>query len=237
MRLAAIVLAGGKGARVGGSINKVLLPIGDRAVIEYSVRTFQRANLIARVVIAVRPEDRSGLVHLTEQETGPPLSLAAGGATRHQSEVSGIESMADDIDSGSIDLVAIHDGARPFMTLRLLEACVEAARRFGGAVPGLPPEAPLYQTGLVDRLSPVPAENIVRAQTPQVFRARPLLAAYRASVESGFEGVDTAETIERFSTLRVAVVPGDERNLKVTFIEDLVRAEDLATRWDEGRWL
>ena len=86
------------------------------------------------------------------------------------------------------------------------------------------------------RLSPVPAEAIVRAQTPQVFRARPLLAAYRASVESGFEGMDTAETIERF-TLQVAVVPGEERNIKMTFIQDLDRAEELAIHWDDGRWL
>ena len=249
MRLAAIVLAGGRGTRIGGSVNKVLLPIRDRAVIEYSVRTFQRANLVARVVIAIRPEDRSGLDHLTEEQTdprllpnrplvpGPPLVLVPGGATRHQSEIRAIESIAYDIESGVIDLVAIHDGARPFMTLRLLAACVEAAHRFGGAVPGLPPEAPLYRTGLLGPLRPVPADTIVRAQTPQVFRARPLLAAYRASVESGFEGVDTAETIERFSSLQVVVVPGDERNIKMTFIEDLVQAEDLATHWDEGRWL
>ena len=243
MRLAAIVLAGGRGTRIGGSVNKVLLPIRDRAVIEYSVRTFQRANLIARVVIAMRPEDRSALDHLIVDQTkpqlvpSPPLVFVPGGATRHQSEISAIESMAYDIESGVIDLVALHDGARPFMTLRLLEACVEAANRFGGAVPGLPPEAPLYRTGLLGRLRPVPADAIVRAQTPQVFRARPLLAAYRASVESGFEGVDTAETIERFSSLQIAVVPGDERNIKMTFIEDLVQAEDLAIHWDEGRWV
>ena len=243
MRLAAIVLAGGRGARIGGSINKVLLPIRDRAVIEYSVRTFQQADLVARVVVAVRPEDQSGLDHLTDEQRNPPLSpnppltLVQGGATRHQSEVSAIESLAYDIESGVIDLIAIHDGARPFMTLRLLEACVEAADRFGGAVPGVAPEAPLYRTGLVGRLGPVPADTIVRAQTPQVFKARPLLAAYRTSVEAGFEGVDTAETIERFSSLQVVIVPGDERNIKVTFIEDLVRAEDLATTWDEGRWI
>ena len=77
----------------------------------------------------------------------------------------------------------------------------------------------------------------MRVQTPQVFRARPLLEAYRASVAAGFEGVDTAETIERFSTLEVAVVPGDDRNIKITFVEDLFRAEELAANWDDGRWV
>jgi 2-C-methyl-D-erythritol 4-phosphate cytidylyltransferase len=235
VRLAAIVLAGGRGARVRSGINKVFLPIHDRAVVDYSVRTFQRARDVTRIVIAVRPEDRDRLDHLIAEETMPALTTVEGGSTRHQSELSAIESLATAIDTGSIDLIAIHDGARPFMTFDLLDACVEAASRFGGGVPGMPPEAPLYQ--LEDGAArPLASDALMRVQTPQVFRARQLLEAYRASVEAGFEGVDTAETMEKFSTVEVAIVPGDERNMKVTFVEDLFRAEELATNWDEGRW-
>lgn len=234
MRLAAIVLAGGVGARVRSGINKVFLPVQDRAVLDYSVRTFQRASGVVQIVIAVRPEDRHRLDHLMGGP-GPPLTLVAGGVTRHQSEVSAVEFLATAVEDGAIDLIAIHDGARPFMTLELLEDCIAAARRFGGAVPGLPPEAPLYR---IEEGAAVPLanESLIRAQTPQVFEARPLLEAYRASVEAGFEGVDTAETMEKFSTVEVAVVTGDERNLKVTFVEDLFRAEVLATNWADGRW-
>jgi len=74
-------------------------------------------------------------------------------------------------------------------------------------------------------------------QTPQVFLAQPLLVAYRASIAAGFEGVDTAETIERFTDLPVEVVEGDPRNIKVTFIEDFFQAEEWAVDWDKGRWL
>jgi 2-C-methyl-D-erythritol 4-phosphate cytidylyltransferase len=160
----------------------------------------------------------------------------AGGVTRHQSEVSAIEFLAPAIEAGAIDLIAIHDGARPFMTFDLLEACIEAAVRFGGAVPGMPPEAPLYR---LEEGAAVPLASValIRVQTPQVFKARPLLEAYRASLEAGFEGVDTAETMEKFSTVEVAIVPGDERNMKVTFVEDLFRAEELATNWDDGKWV
>ncbi|MEX0667423.1 MAG: IspD/TarI family cytidylyltransferase, partial [Acidimicrobiia bacterium] len=216
-------------------INKVFLPVHDRAVVDYSLRTFQRAQDVNRIVVAVRPEDRHRLDHLTADGAGPPLSTVVGGSTRHQSEVSAIESLAEAIDAGLIDLVAIHDGARPFMTFKLLEACIEAAVRFGGAVPGMPPEAPLYQRdeGVA---RPLEANSLIRVQTPQVFRARPLLDAYRASVEAGFEGIDTAETMEKFSSIEVAIVPGDERNVKVTFVEDLFRAEQLATNWEDGRW-
>ncbi len=234
MRLAAIVLAGGVGARVRSGINKVFLPVQDRAVLDYSVRTFQRASGVVQIVIAVRPEDRYRLDHHLGGP-GPPLSMVAGGVTRHQSEVSAIESLATAIEDPGCEVVAIHDGARPFMTLELLEACIAAAVRFGGAVPGVPPEAPLYR---IEEGAAVPManESVIRAQTPQVFKARPLLEAYRSSVEAGFEGVDAAETMEKFSTVEVAVVQGDERNLKVTFVEDLFRAEELATNWAEGRW-
>jgi 2-C-methyl-D-erythritol 4-phosphate cytidylyltransferase len=241
VRLAAIVLAGGLGARVRSGINKVFLPVQDRAVLDYSVRTLQRATGVSRIVIAVRPEDRHRLDHLigtdlTGAAPGPPLSTVAGGVTRHQSEVSAIESLATAIESGAIDLIAIHDGARPFMTFDLLESCIAAALRFGGAVPGMPPEAPLYrmEEGMA---VPLASDALIRVQTPQVFKARPLLEAYRASVEAGFEGVDTAETMEKFSTVDVAIVPGDERNMKITFVEDLFRAEELATKWDDGRWV
>ena len=236
MRLVAIVLAGGLGARVRSGINKVFLPVRDRAVLDYSVRTFLRASDVSRIVIAVRPEDRHRLDHLTGPAVGPPLSTVAGGVTRHQSEVSAIESLATAIEAGAIDLIAIHDGARPFMTFELLDACIEAAVRFGGAVPGMPPEAPLYRME-EGAAVPLDGDALIRVQTPQVFKARPLLDAYRASVEAGFEGVDTAETMEKFSTVEVAIVPADERNMKVTFVEDLFRAEELAMNWDDGRWV
>ncbi len=204
-------------------------------MVDYSVRTFQRVKDVTRIVIAVRPEDRYRLDHLTGDGAGPPLSTVAGGATRHQSEVSAIEFLATAINAGAIDLIAIHDGARPFMTFQLLQECVEAAVRFGGAVPGMPPEAPLYQME-EGAAQPLASDALIRAQTPQVFKARPLLEAYRASVEAGFEGIDTAETMEKFSTVEVAIVPGDERNMKVTFVEDLFRAEEMATNWDDGKW-
>jgi 2-C-methyl-D-erythritol 4-phosphate cytidylyltransferase len=232
--VAAIVLAGGRGSRVRSGVNKVFLPVRDRTVVEYSVRTLHREPRIDRIVVAVRPEDRYRLDHLTSAPGFDTLTLVAGGSTRHLSEVAAIEYLAGAIEAGTIDLVAIHDGARPFLTFELLGACIEAADRFGGAVPGLPPEAPLYHIGETGVRAL--GEAAIRVQTPQVFKARPLLEAYRASVAAGFEGVDTAETIERFSTLDVAVVPGDPRNIKITFVDDLFRAEEMAETWDEGRW-
>jgi 2-C-methyl-D-erythritol 4-phosphate cytidylyltransferase len=236
VRVAAVVLAGGRGSRVQSEVNKVFLPIQDHEVLEYSLETFDRSAAVTQIVVVARKEDGPRLEAILEAlAPSKSVRMIYGGATRHQSEVSGLEFLAPAIEAGLIDLVAVHDGARPFMTLDLLESCIAAAEVKGGAIPGLAPESPLYRMS-AGMAIPLGADSVIRAQTPQVFAARPLLSAYRAAARAGVEGVDTAETVERFGGVGVALVPGDERNIKVTFVEDLFRAEELALSWDHGRW-
>lgn len=236
MSLWMIVLAGGRGERVRSEVNKVYLPIADREMIEYSLDTFERSPLVDGIVVVARAGDTTHLRRLLDDLPGPVETLVvAGGATRHQSERRGIEALAGGIDSGAIGWVAVHDGARPFVTLDLLSGLVEEARRRGGAIPALPVPAPLYQRQGID-VVPLNTESLRRAQTPQVFRAPDLLSAYRRAEEAGVEGVDTAETVERFTDLEVGLVAGDPRNIKVTFVEDLIEAEDHARLFRAGRW-
>lgn len=234
--IAAIVLAGGRGGRMRHQINKVYLPVGERDMLEYPLQTFDLAPRVSRIVIVARPADLAHLTELLEaRPLGTPTEVVEGGATRHQSEMCGLNALAPAIESGEVGLVAIHDGARPFLTLGLLDSILDAALELGGAVPALPVEAPLYQQedGLV---KPLPLDSLRRVQTPQAFSAGPLLAGYRAAAVSGFEGVDTAETVERFTDLPVATVPGDPRNIKVTFIEDLLAAEEMIRGWTPLGW-
>ena len=234
--VAAIILAGGSGSRVQKEINKVYLPISNRDMLEFSLETMDRSPFIERIVLVVRDEDRPN-AELLIAETMPSklTDVVTGGATRHESEEAGLEQLAPFIGDGSIDLIAIHDGARPFMTLDLLETVIETARNAGGAIPGLEVEEPLFRRteNGVDSLDQT---MLRRIQTPQAFLASPLLDAYRAARAAGFQGVDTAETVERFSDLTVSVVAGDPHNIKVTFIEDFFAAEGYALRWDKGRW-
>lgn len=232
----AIVLAGGSGTRVQTDVNKVYLPVHDRELLEYSLETMDRSPRVSQIVLVVRESDEAKAEALIADRTPSKLShVTAGGPSRHLSEMAGLESIRSEITSGQVDIVAIHDGARPFMTLDLLDLVIETALRHGGAVPGLEIEEPLYQTD-TDRLKMLPQESLRRVQTPQAFRAQELLDAYDASISAGFAGVDTAETAERFSDLEVRVVPGDPRNIKVTFVEDLFAAEEFALEWDKGNW-
>jgi len=233
---AAIVLAGGSGSRVQADVNKVYLPIRDRDMLEYSVETVVRSPRITDVVLVVRGDDRANAELLIGRIMASKITqVAIGGPSRHLSELAGLHAIRDRIESGAIDVVAIHDGARPFMTLQLLESVLDAAAVHGGAIPGLEIDEPLYRSES-GGVSTLPGDRLRRVQTPQAFRAKELLAAYEASVVAGFEGVDTAEAVERFSDLDVHVVPGDPRNIKVTFVEDFFTAEEYALAWSKGSW-
>lgn len=234
MAVAAIVLAGGSGSRIQREVNKVLLPLGDREMLAYSLETLEACPAIDRVVLVVREEDRPALEDMIGRTT-KLTAVVSGGSTRHRSESHGLRALEGPIESGEIDVVVIHDGARPFMTSELLERTIDAARRRGGGVPGLPLDGSVYErTGAHARL--LPADHLRRMQTPQAFRAGPLLAAFRAAHQAGHEGVDTAETVERHTDLEIEVVGGDPRNIKVTFVEDIFRAEEYAASFRRGAW-
>lgn len=230
-RTAAIVLAGGVGSRLRRE-NKVYLPIGSRPLLAWSLETFQASELVDEIVLVIRGADANRAQSVIAATPAPKLTrVVEGGATRHASEHAGLEALAPHIERGEIDLVLIHDAARPFVTHELVAAVVDAARASGGAVPGLPVETHVFRSTDAVHLVSVQADDLRRVQTPQAFRARELLAAYRAAAAEGFHGVDTAESVERFTDLSVQIVNGDPDNIKVTFVEDLFTAEDLASRF------
>lgn len=237
MSIAAIVLAGGSGSRVQRDVNKVFLPLGEREMLGYSLESLDSSPLIDSIVLVVRDEDRAlaqGLVDALA--LSKLIALTPGGESRHRSEARGLDALAPDIDAGRVEIVVIHDGARPFLTAQLLESTIEAARRSGGGVPGLPIEGPVYERADDGTSVRLPLSRLRRMQTPQAFRAAPLLAAYRQADRDGREGVDTAETAARYSELKIEVVPGDSRNIKVTFVEDIFRAEEFAAAFERGSW-
>ena len=211
---AAIVLAAGSGTRVGAEVNKVLLPLLDVPVLVWSVRDALALPDVRRLVLVVRPEDRAAVEaavapHLGDRE----VLVVDGGATRHQSEWAAIRVLADEIASGDVDVVVVHDGARPLAGTDLWRAVVDAARETGGAIPVV------RVTGLLHGdLSPV-TDEVGAVQTPQAFRAPELLDAYRAAADDGFEGTDTAACVTAYADVAVAAVPSTSLNLKVTFPE------------------
>lgn len=228
MSTAAIVLAGGSGSRLQRPDNKVFVPVGGRPLIAWSIRTFVESESITHLVIVVRAGEHDRVTAIVEDEPiRLPLRIATGGPTRHASEHAGLEAIAEEIRDGTIDVVLIHDAARPFVSSDLIDRVAMTARAVGGAVPALSLGDGIYRIdgggGIVNQPS-----NLYRVQTPQGFVAPELLDAYRRAGADGFTGVDTSETVERYTDLDVEIVPGETTNIKVTFVDDLEAAEEIA---------
>jgi len=233
-RVAVVVLAGGSGLRVGGDRNKAYLPLAGRTAVGISLRTMAVATPgLLRLVLVVRADDVD-LAETTLAEEFPhppvPVELVTGGASRHGSEERALHHLEPAIRAGELDLVLIHDAARPLCSRALVSTLVDAAAAGGGAVPGLAVDD---LAAVADDGSLVPlVGRHVRIQTPQVFAAKPLLAAYHRAAEVGFEGTDTAACLERFSTLKVIYVPGEEQNFKITYPHDVALADEFVRRRD-----
>jgi 2-C-methyl-D-erythritol 4-phosphate cytidylyltransferase len=224
---AGIVLAAGTGTRVGDSRNKVFLPLAGRRIVTWSLELLDRVPNLGRLVLAVRAEDLELAREVLAAELPfVPVDLVVGGATRHESEYRALCHLAEEIRRGEIDIVLIHDAARPLTPPAVVDQVLAAAQRCGAAVPAIPLEdvAEVDEAGLV---ADAGHEALVRIQTPQGFWAGPLLDAHEAAARDGFTGTDTAACVERYGSLGVCTVPGHPSNLKVTYAEDLFVAERL----------
>ena len=226
---AGIVLAAGSGTRVGNSRNKVYLPLAGRRIVTWSLEVFRKFPGIGRLVLVVRDDDRELAAEVLERELpGVPVDLVTGGDTRHESEYRALLHLAEDIRRGEIDVVLVHDAARPLAPVGIVEEVLATAIREGSAIPALPCED-VVGVDEHGRMSHAGRSGMVRVQTPQAFRSGPLLAAYQAAASDGFTGTDTASCVERYEGLPVQVVSGDPRNIKVTYADDLFTAELILT--------
>jgi 2-C-methyl-D-erythritol 4-phosphate cytidylyltransferase len=221
-----MVLAGGRGSRVGADTNKAYLPLAGRATVSWSFAAAAQVTS-GPLLLVTRPQDRDLARHLLDRDLPRlPIELVTGGSSRHASEQSGLSALSDRIRSGLVQLVSIHDAARPLAGPDLLRRVLTEAELIGGALPVTPAEG-LLRLGTGGRLLAGGNRELVRVQTPQAFRAADLLAAFAAAAAAGQEGTDTASIVEAFSSLPVSTVPGGADNFKITYPEDVAAAGRL----------
>ncbi len=214
----ALVVAAGRGTRVGGATPKQYRVLAGRTVLRYSLDTFRRDAGVTGVRAVIHPDDRARY-----EAASAGLELLApvsGGATRQDSVRLGLESLA----SLAPEFVLIHDASRPLIDPAIIERTIAALASHSGAVPAVP-VADTLKRGDGDLIAAtVERAGLWRAQTPQGFRFQDILAAHRAAV--GFALSDDAAVAER-AGLGVALVEGSEANLKLTSEADFARAEAL----------
>jgi 2-C-methyl-D-erythritol 4-phosphate cytidylyltransferase len=224
---AAVVLASGSGVRVGGERNKVYLPLLGRPVLAWSLRVFAEIPDIGRLVLVVRPQDLNLAQQVLASELpGYLVDIVHGGAQRQDSELMALRHLAPGIESGQIGTVLIHDAARPLVTPGLVAAVLAAAAEPGGAVPGVPRDGVL-RASPDGTMAEADLGTMMAMQTPQGFPARALLAAYERAAADGFYGTDTAACVPRHTGIPVRCIPGDSRNMKITYPHDLAVAARL----------
>jgi 2-C-methyl-D-erythritol 4-phosphate cytidylyltransferase len=224
-----VVLAAGLGTRVGADGNKAYLPLAGRSMLIWSLDTLSQLPDVGRSVLVYRRGEFERARDSVQRELPDArVEMVEGGATRHASESNVLRYLAADIESGAVEVVVIHDAARPLVGPEMFRTAISVAREFGGALPALPIEG-LVQVGATGLESLADRGPLVRVQTPQAFRAPDLLAAYRSADHDGFDGTDTSSCIERYTALQVHTFPGCTANLKVTYARDVAVAQRLLT--------
>lgn len=227
----AVVLGAGQGTRMGHPINKVFLPINGKPVIIYAIEAFEHCPAVDEILLVAAGGEEEQLLKLAHSAHCYKVqSVVRGGASRHASEQCALEALRSRIEAGEIDVVLIHDGARPFLSIEQVEQLIEKARMLGGAILATPlQEEEHIVQGDDDQCiqKSYEGEQVWRAQTPQAFQAALLLNAYDQASADGFAGTDTAASLERIGC-PVAVLESETTNVKITTAHDLFHAEKLS---------
>lgn len=229
-KVVAVVLGAGQGTRMGHPINKVFLPVNGKPIIIYAIEAFEHCPAVDEILLVAASGEEEQLAKLASSAYCHKVRrVVHGGATRHASEQCALEALRTHIEAGEIEIILIHDGARPFIGVEQIENLVAKARVFGGAILATPLQEE-EQIVQVDETFTIrnsfEGDTVWRAQTPQAFQAALLLDAYDQAERDQFFGTDTAASVERVGC-SVAVVESEATNLKITTAHDLFHAEKL----------
>ncbi len=215
----AVIVAAGSATRMGG-IDKVMADLGGEPMIVRTVRAFQNCDAIASIVIVTR-EDLIRPISDLCRDMKKVAAVVAGGKSRQESVHLGLNALPK-----GTKLAAVHDGARPLVSWQVIDRVVRAANTYGAAAPAIPVKDTIKVVeGRLVKETP-DRSSLMAVQTPQVFDFDLLRGALRKAEEDGAQVTDDCSAVER-TGMRIKIVEGDERNLKVTTPMDLKIAELL----------
>ena len=232
MKVSVILPAAGLGTRMGrtqpekaGTSRKQFMLLDGQPILVHTVRKFIASPRITEIVIALRAEDIEWARELLSKESQiKSIRLVEGGDSRQQSVENALNTLSPDT-----DLVAIHDAVRPFIDLAIIEKVIEQAAETGAAIVGIVPVDTVKQVHLNKIRQTLTRERLILTQTPQVFRYDLLKKAFDKAREDQFIGTDESSLVERLEQIEVSVVPGSDRNIKITRPTDMELARLFLT--------
>jgi 2-C-methyl-D-erythritol 4-phosphate cytidylyltransferase len=227
----AVIVAGGKGTRMGGDRKKQYLELDGVSVLVHTLQAFDRHDQTHAIILVV-PESDLGFCNtlVCSRPFDTPVHLVAGGIERQDSVENGLRLAKGLCKTPEQTLVMVHDGVRPFVSHRLMDACLAGAQTTGAVIPAVKIADTIKtvddQGNIVNTLD---RRRLYRAQTPQTFRLDLGLSAFAHAGDTGFRGTDEASILAH-SGIPVNVVSGDETNIKLTTPRDLGLAELILSR-------
>ncbi|MEZ5818428.1 MAG: bifunctional 2-C-methyl-D-erythritol 4-phosphate cytidylyltransferase/2-C-methyl-D-erythritol 2,4-cyclodiphosphate synthase [Hyphomicrobiaceae bacterium] len=229
VRIAAIVVAAGRGTRaVGvGEAPKQYYPLAGIPVLRRTIVGLARFSRLTAIQVVIHPDDVAQYGAAVDDLAAPLLPPVPGGASRQASVLAGLEALH----AHAPDAVLIHDAARPFVDPDLIARVIDALVEHDGAIPALEVADTLKRAGHGGLIAAtVPRDGLWRAQTPQGFRYLPILEAHRTATSAGANGLTDDSAVAERAGLGVALVRGSTHNVKLTTREDIIAAERELSR-------
>ena len=226
MNVRAIIAAGGRGERVGGSLPKQFIEIKKKPLLAYTVENFDKCKLIDEIILVV-PEEYVGLSSYQIVDVfnfRKIRKIISGGKERQDSVYKALLSLP-----GNTDIVTIHDGVRPFISPEKIIKSIEMCKKDKAVILALPINETVKRVEDKFVITTLDREKLWVAQTPQTFEYKLILEAYKKAEKYSFIGTDDSSLVERLG-IKVKILEGDHDNIKITTPEDLVLAERIIDR-------
>ena len=222
--ISAIILAGGKGKRMNSKVSKQFIEIKGKPIIYYTIKKFNENKNIDNIVV-VLPKDEVDYFkeNVLKKYTLKVDKIVIGGAERQDSVYNGLKSLEQD----SVDIVLIHDGARPFISDRIIEEGINYAAVYGASAPGVMPKDTIKiknEEGF--SINTPKRETLMAIQTPQVFKFNEILKCHEKIKEDKILVTDDTMVVEQYG-YNVYLYEGEYTNIKITTPEDLILGEKL----------
>ncbi len=223
----AIIAAAGQGTRMAGKRPKQFLELAGIPIVFYTLKAFEQCDLIEEIIVVVAADEADGFLSLVDKEDLRKIkAVVPGGATRAESVRNGLQA----VDEATAEIVAVHDGVRPFVTPDEIARTVQAAKVAGAAILVSAPVDTVKEVknGLV--VKTLKRADLRNALTPQCFTYKLLRRAYAVADVSDPELTDESSLVERLGVV-IVTVEGSSRNIKITRPEDIAVGEAILKSW------